>query len=72
MGKPLQNPPAETTRLILWRVGVTLRTIRMYIERGDLEAKSEGEGIEKIYLVSILPKILERYWQVRKSGLPSR
>lgn len=29
------------------------RTVRAYIERGDLVARSEGEGIQKTYLVSI-------------------
>jgi hypothetical protein len=32
---------------------VNPRTVRAYIERGDLVAKAEGEGIQKTYLVSI-------------------
>jgi len=42
-----------TTRVAAEALGVNPRTIRTYIERGDLEAKAEGEGIQKTYLVSI-------------------
>ncbi len=42
-----------TTRVAAEVLGVNPRTIRTYIERGDLEAKVEGEGIQKTYLVSI-------------------
>lgn len=42
-----------TTKVAAQSLGVNPRTIRTYIERGDLEAKVEGEGIQKTYLVSI-------------------
>ncbi len=42
-----------TTKVAAQSLGVNPRTIRTYIERGDLEAKVEGEGIQKMYLVSI-------------------
>ncbi len=42
-----------TTKVAAESLGVNPRTIRTYIERGDLEAKVEGEGIQKMYLVSI-------------------
>jgi len=42
-----------TTKVAAESLGVNPRTIRTYIERGDLEAKVEGEGIQKTYLVSI-------------------
>jgi hypothetical protein len=42
-----------TTKVAAEALGVNPRTVRAYIERGDLEAKSEGEGIQKAYLVSI-------------------
>ena len=42
-----------TTRVAAEALGVNPRTVRAYIERGDLEARSEGEGIQKAYLVSI-------------------
>ncbi len=42
-----------TTKVAAEALGVNPRTIRAYIERGDLEAKAEGEGIKKTYLVSI-------------------
>src|SRR5215204_3185742 len=42
-----------TTKVAAEALGVNPRTVRAYIERGDLEAKAEGEGVEKAYLVSI-------------------
>ncbi len=42
-----------TTRIAAEALGVNPRTVRAYIERGDLEARAEGEGIQKAYLVSI-------------------
>lgn len=42
-----------TTKVAAEALGVNPRTIRTYIERGDLEAKAEGKGIQKSYLVSI-------------------
>ncbi len=42
-----------TTKVAAEALGVNPRTVRAYIERGELEAKSEGEGIQKAYLVSI-------------------
>jgi hypothetical protein len=42
-----------TTRVAAEALGVNPRTIRTYIERGDIEAKAEGTGIQKTYLVSI-------------------
>ncbi len=42
-----------TTKVAAEALGVNPRTVRTYIERGELEAKAEGEGIQKTYLVSI-------------------
>lgn len=42
-----------TTRVAAEALGVNPRTVRAYIERGDLVARSEGEGIQKSYLVSV-------------------
>lgn len=42
-----------TTKVAAEALGVNPRTVRTYIERGDLQAKVEGEGVEKAYLVSI-------------------
>ena len=42
-----------TTKVAAEALGVNPRTVRGYIGRGDLEARSEGEGIQKAYLVSI-------------------
>ncbi len=42
-----------TTKVAAEALGVNPRTIRTYIEQGELEAKAQGEGIQKTYLVSI-------------------
>ena len=42
-----------TTKVAAEALGVNPRTVRAYIKRGDLKARSEGEGIQKAYLVSI-------------------
>lgn len=42
-----------TTRVAAEALGVDPRTVRKYINRGELNAKVEGEGVEKTYLVSI-------------------
>jgi hypothetical protein len=42
-----------TTRVAAEALGVDPRTVRTYINRGELDAKVEGEGVEKAYLVSV-------------------
>jgi uncharacterized protein YjcR len=42
-----------TTKVAAEALGVNPRTIRAYIKRGEIEARSEGEGIQKTYSVSI-------------------
>src|SRR5215216_2305231 len=42
-----------TTRVAAQALRVDPRTVRKYIKQGKLEAKVEGEGVEKAYLVSI-------------------
>jgi hypothetical protein len=42
-----------TTDVAARAVRVSPRTIRRLIERGDLEAKAEGEGVERRWLVSV-------------------
>ena len=42
-----------TTKVAAEALGVNPRTVRAYIARGDLKARSEGEGIQKTYLVYI-------------------
>jgi Helix-turn-helix domain len=42
-----------TTKIAARTLRVDPRTIRKYIKQGKLEAISEGEGVEKTYLVSI-------------------
>jgi DNA-binding transcriptional MerR regulator len=42
-----------STKVAAEALGVNPRTVRAYIERGDLEARAEGKGVEKAYRVSI-------------------
>jgi hypothetical protein len=42
-----------TTKVAARSLRVDPRTIRKYIKQGKLAAKSEGEGVEKTYLVSV-------------------
>jgi chromosome segregation ATPase len=42
-----------TTGVAAKSLGVSPRTVRWHIERGNLEAKSEGEGVRRSWLVSI-------------------
>ena len=42
-----------TTKVAAQALGVDPRTVRKYIKQDKLKAKSEGEGVEKTYLVSI-------------------
>ncbi len=42
-----------TTDVAARAVRVSPRTIRRFIERGDLEAKPDGEGVERRWLVSV-------------------
>jgi hypothetical protein len=42
-----------TTKVAAQALRVDPRTVRKYINQGKLEAKVEGEGVEKTYMVSI-------------------
>src|SRR5215204_6538723 len=42
-----------TTKVAAEALGVDPRTVRTYINRGELDAKVEGEDVEKPYLVAI-------------------
>jgi excisionase family DNA binding protein len=42
-----------TTRQAARALGISPRTVRWHIERGSLEAKPEGEGVKRAWLVSI-------------------
>ncbi len=63
-----------TTSVAAEALGVNPRTIRTYIERGMLEAKAEGEGIQKTYLVSIdsVYSLRDRRGSPRKSRRETR
>ena len=63
-----------STKVAAEALGVNPRTVRAYIARGDLEAKAEGKGVEKAYLVSIdsIYALRERRGGSRKTGGKSR
>lgn len=42
-----------TTKVAAAALGVATRTVRDYIQRGELVARSEGEGVERAWLVSV-------------------
>jgi hypothetical protein len=42
-----------TTKVAAQALGIDPRTVRKYIKQGKLVAKTEGQGVEKTYLVSI-------------------
>ena len=67
-----EGPRWVTTEEAGRELGVSSRTVRNLIRRGDLEAKVEGEGIEKTYFVS-MPS-LESLKEARKASgkLPRR
>lgn len=41
------------TRVTAVALGVAPRTIRDYIRRGELDARSEGEGVQRTWYVSV-------------------
>jgi DNA-binding CsgD family transcriptional regulator len=56
-----------TTKVAAEALGVDPRTVRTYINRGELDAKVQGEGVEKAYLVSI-----DSVYSLRDRRRPSR
>jgi hypothetical protein len=61
-----------TTKVAAEALGVNPRTVRAYIERGDLKARAEGEGIQKAYLVSIDSVFALRERRGASAGKPRR
>jgi hypothetical protein len=51
-----------TTKVAAKALGVSRRSVQGYVSRGILEAKSQGEGVNKTFLVSVdsLQQLLER------------
>jgi excisionase family DNA binding protein len=50
-------------------LGISARTVRWHIERGNLEAKPEGEGVERTWRVSV--DSLQAYRDSRQAAAPS-
>ena len=51
--EPADQSGWVTTKIAAQALRIDPRTVRKYIQQGKLEAKVEGEGVEKTYLVSI-------------------
>jgi DNA-binding transcriptional MerR regulator len=53
-GGPIAEPSGwVNTKVAARALGVDPRTVRKYIKQGKLEAKVQGEGVEKTYLIPI-------------------
>ena len=68
-----RNPSAPsgwvTTTVAARSLGVSPRTVRWHIEKGNLEAKAEGEGVKRSWLVSI--DSLQALRDTRQDAAPS-
>src|SRR4028119_53910 len=60
-----------TTEVAARAVRVSPRTIRRYIERGELEAKPEGEGVRREWLVSVGSLHALRATRTTGEGVPA-
>jgi hypothetical protein len=50
-------------------LGISARTVRWHIDRGNLDAKPEGEGVERTWRVSV--DSLQAYRDSRQAAAPS-
>ncbi len=55
-----------TTQQAARSLGISARTVRYHVERGNLEAKPEGDGVNKVWLVSI--DSLQRFRDSRQTS----
>jgi hypothetical protein len=58
-----------TTQQAARALDISPRTVRWHIERGNLEAKPEGEGVQRAWLVSI--DSLQAFRDTRQAAAPS-
>jgi hypothetical protein len=58
-----------TTQQAARALGISPRTVRWHIEQGNLEAKPEGEGVKRTWLVSI--DSLQAFRDARQTTAPS-
>jgi hypothetical protein len=61
-----------TTQVAAKSLGISPRTVRWHIEHGNLEAKPEGEGVRRSWLVSIDSVQAFRDSRQRQGQLPGR
>ena len=72
MGEDRTEAAAEsgyvTTEVAAAGLNVSPRTVRDYIKAGKLEAKSQGEGVERRWLISSVHKFLHRPYTHRSGA----
>ena len=53
VGEPGESSGWTTTKIAAKVLGVSRRTVQGYVHRGELEARQEGEGVNKTFYISI-------------------
>ena len=67
--EPTSESGWVTTQQAARALGISARTVRWHIERGNLEAKPEGEGVERAWRVSI--DSLQAFRDSRQAAAPA-
>ena len=67
--EPTSESGWVTTRQAAKSLGISARTVRWHIERGNLEAKPEGQGVERKWNVSV--DSIHAFRDSRQSAAPS-
>src|SRR3712207_3445746 len=67
--QPTSESGWVTTQQAARALGISARTVRWHIERGNLEAKPEGEGVERAWRVSV--DSLHAFRDSRQATAPS-
>jgi helix-turn-helix protein len=66
--EPTSESGWVTTQQAARALGISARTVRWHIERGNLEAKPEGEGVERAWRVSV--DSLQAFRHTRQAAAP--
>jgi excisionase family DNA binding protein len=67
--QPISESGWVSTQQAARALGISARTVRWHIEQGNLEAKSEGEGVERTWRITI--DSLQAFRDSRQSAAPS-